>query len=308
MLTFRLATEDDAEVMHQVTQRAYAARPAVDPPSTALSETAVDVRADLAEHGGLIAYADGEAVASLRFRFDGRVAWLRRVGVVPEQARRGVGTHLVTYAHGVLARRPVEDLHVGVRFALADNRRFWETLSYADFGSDEHSYILSRTPPYLALVATGEEMRDLGRRLAALLAPGDVVVCIGELGAGKTTFAQGVGAGLGVETAITSPTFVLARAHRGPSRVPFVHADAYRLGGVADPLGELDALDLDASVDEAVTLVEWGAGLAERLAASRVEVRMDVADDETRSVVIDGLGPRWAGVNLRAALGAVTAP
>jgi tRNA threonylcarbamoyladenosine biosynthesis protein TsaE len=90
--------------------------------------------------------------------------------------------------------------------------------------------------------------------------------------------------------------------------VPFVHADAYRLGAVADPLGELDGLDLDATVAESVTLVEWGEGLAERLAPNRVEVRIDAADGETRMVVVDGLGVRWAGADLRSALSGVVAP
>jgi tRNA threonylcarbamoyladenosine biosynthesis protein TsaE len=149
-------------------------------------------------------------------------------------------------------------------------------------------------------------MRALGSHLGAQLGPGDLVVCIGDLGAGKTTFAQGLGRGLGVRDAITSPTFVLARAHRS-ERVPFVHADAYRLGAVNDPLGELDTLDLDATVDDSVTLVEWGAGLAERLVPNRVEVRIGIVDDDSRRVVIDGLGVRWAGVDLRASLGEVPA-
>src|SRR5690606_19077509 len=102
-----------------------------------------------------------------------------------------------------------------------------------------------------------------------LLEAGDVLVLTGELGAGKTTFTQGLGEGLGVRPGITSPTFVIARVHPplgdGPS---LVHADAYRLGGI----DELDDLDLDASLDEAVTVVEWGAGVAEGLSSRRLEV------------------------------------
>ena len=105
---------------------------------------------------------------------------------------------------------------------------------------------------------------------------------IGDLGAGKTTFTQGLGAGLGVRGPVTSPTFVIARVH--PSEVDgpaLVHVDAYRLGG----LDELDDLDLDTSLDEAVTVVEWGEGLAEGLAESRLEVRIergDSVEDESR--------------------------
>jgi tRNA threonylcarbamoyladenosine biosynthesis protein TsaE len=99
---------------------------------------------------------------------------------------------------------------------------------------------------------------------------------------------QGIAAGLGVPGPITSPTFVIARVHRG-GRVPLVHVDAYRLGSLA----EVDDLDLDVDVDDSVTVVEWGGGLVERLAESYVEVIITRADDtETRSVVVarDGRG------------------
>jgi tRNA threonylcarbamoyladenosine biosynthesis protein TsaE len=308
MTEFVPASERAAEVVHAITQQAYALRPPLDPPSSALRETVDDVRVDLAEHGGLIAFDNGLPIGSLRFRFDGAAAWLRRVGVVPGHMRRGVGTQLVTHAHALLAQRTLDELRVGVRFALADNRRFWESLTYAELGSDDHSYILSRHPPYAGTIAAPDDMDALGRRLATLLGPGDLIVCIGELGAGKTAFAKGVGAGLGVKDAVTSPTFVLARAHEATAGVTFVHADAYRLGAVADPLGELDTLDLDATVAESVTLVEWGEGLVERIAPDRVEVRISVVDDDTRHVVVDGLGVRWAGIDLRSALAGVPAP
>ena len=142
-----------------------------------------------------------------------------------------------------------------------------------------------------------ESMRDLGRRVAEVLRPGDVVVLTGELGAGKTTFTQGLGAGLGVRGDVTSPTFVISRVH--PSTVggpALVHVDAYRLGGIA----ELDDLDLDTSLEDSVTVVEWGEGIAEGLAESRLEVRIEravgaEADEELdpRRVSVTGLGPRW---------------
>ena len=149
--------------------------------------------------------------------------------------------------------------------------------------------------PTLA-VATPEEMRELGRRVAELLRPGDLVVLAGDLGAGKTTFVQGVGAGLGVRAPVVSPTFVIARVHRD-GRVPLVHVDAYRLGSIA----EVDDLDLDADLDDSGTVVEWGEGLVERLAADRLEVRItrSHADgDETRQVGVVGVGERWRGVEL----------
>lgn len=145
-------------------------------------------------------------------------------------------------------------------------------------------------------VPSAAAMQALGASLAGALRPGDLVLLIGELGAGKTTLAQGIGAGLGVPRLIRSPTFVLARVHTG-GRVPLVHVDAYRLGSTA----ELDDLDLDASLADSVTLVEWGEGLAEGLAAHRLEIRiarpLDPGDD-TRDVLVTGYGERWRSVPL----------
>ena len=144
-------------------------------------------------------------------------------------------------------------------------------------------------------IATDADMRDLGRRLAALLRPGDLVILSGPLGAGKTTLVQGIGAGLGVRGPVTSPTFVIARVHpvvsgTGPA---LVHADAYRLGSV----GEVDDLDLDTDAAGAVTVVEWGSGLAEGLAEDRLEVSIEPdPDGDVRTVRLIGRGGRWHGV------------
>ena len=143
-------------------------------------------------------------------------------------------------------------------------------------------------------VATPEAMRDLGEQLAAGLAAGDLVVLSGQLGAGKTTLAQGIGRGLGVTGAVVSPTFVIARVHHG-GRLPLVHVDAYRLSSI----DEVDDLDLDASLDHAVTLVEWGEGLVEGLSGDRLHVRIDRPSDdtdETRTVEITGVGDAGANV------------
>ena len=119
---------------------------------------------------------------------------------------------------------------------------------------------------------------------AELVRAGDLVVLSGELGAGKTTFTQGLGAGLGVRGDITSPTFVIARVHPSLGAGPaLVHVDAYRLGGI----DELDDLDLDASLDEAVTVVEWGTGVAEALADSRLEVRIARSSGPSRDGELD---------------------
>jgi tRNA threonylcarbamoyladenosine biosynthesis protein TsaE len=140
-------------------------------------------------------------------------------------------------------------------------------------------------------LSTVEDTRAFGRRLAEVLRPGDLVLLTGPLGAGKTAMAQGIGAGLGVEGDVTSPTFVIARAHRGP--VPMVHADAYRLGDRPDPRLEIDDLDLDASADDAVTVVEWGEGLAEHLNDAYLQVRIERRDDDTRLVDLTPHGGDW---------------
>ena len=135
---------------------------------------------------------------------------------------------------------------------------------------------------------TPEDTHALGRALADLLEAGDLVVLVGPLGAGKTALTQGIGAGLGVREPVTSPTFVISRVHRD-GRVPLVHVDAYRLGSVAD----VDDLDLDASTDDSVTVVEWGQGLVERLADEHLEVRLDRRDDDVRTAVLVPHGPGW---------------
>jgi tRNA threonylcarbamoyladenosine biosynthesis protein TsaE len=157
-------------------------------------------------------------------------------------------------------------------------------------------------------------MQELGRTLATVLRPGDLVLLSGELGAGKTTLTRGLGEGLGVRGAVTSPTFVIARVH--PSLVggpALVHVDAYRLGGGLD---QMEDLDLDVSLPDSVIVVEWGEGKVEGLSESRLEVRIDRAlggeealsleEDldpdvpDVRTVTLDGIGPRWAGADLGA--------
>lgn len=146
---------------------------------------------------------------------------------------------------------------------------------------------------------TAAAMVAFGRHLAAHLRPGDLVVLTGDLGAGKTTLTQGIGEGLGVRGRIASPTFIIARTHAsatdGP---PLVHVDAYRLHSLA----EVDDLDLDTTLDQAVTVVEWGAGLVEGLSDDRLEITLHRArgaggdiGDQPRQVTISGYGHRWTG-------------
>jgi tRNA threonylcarbamoyladenosine biosynthesis protein TsaE len=138
------------------------------------------------------------------------------------------------------------------------------------------------------VLPTPDDTRALGAALAAVVRAGDLVVLVGPLGAGKTALTQGLGAALGVREPVTSPTFVISRVHRG-GRLPLVHVDAYRLGGVAD----VDDLDLDASTEESVTVVEWGQGLVEQLADEHLEVRLDRRDDDVRTAVLVPHGPGW---------------
>lgn len=123
---------------------------------------------------------------------------------------------------------------------------------------------------------TAASTHELGRdRLAPLLERGDLVIVSGPLGVGKTALIQGVGAGLGVREPVLSPTFVIARVHRG-GRIPLVHVDAYRLGSVQ----EIEDLDLDAEIAASVTAVEWGEGLVEQLADEHllIELSFDGAE------------------------------
>jgi tRNA threonylcarbamoyladenosine biosynthesis protein TsaE len=143
-------------------------------------------------------------------------------------------------------------------------------------------------------LATVTDTQDLGRRLATVLRAGDLVILDGPLGAGKTALVQGIGAGLHVQGRVTSPTFVIARVHRPDQprggRLPLVHVDAYRLAGIA----EVNDLDLDTSLDDAVTVVEWGEGKVEQLNDAHLVVRLRRRDDDTRTAELIGVGGDWS--------------
>ena len=156
------------------------------------------------------------------------------------------------------------------------------------------------------VIRDAEAMRAFARDVVApLVRPGDLLLLSGDLGAGKTTFTQGLGDALGVRGPVASPTFIIARTHPsvvgGPS---LIHVDAYRLGSLA----ELDDLDLDATLEDSVTVVEWGEDKAEALADDRLLIRIDrerggafdpeSPDGGDRVVTIIGHGARWAGAEL----------
>lgn len=260
---------DAAEEVHAVVRAAFADRPPLDPPADALAETPESIARSLGRSRGLLARSDGRPVGAALLDRRGDGAFLRRFGVDPQAQGQRVASLLLEAAvrYAPAQRR----LGVLARPELPDTVDFWRAKGFVGDSEVGPCLQLWLDLPQRHEVVDAEQMRDLGWRVARLLEAGDVVVLTGELGAGKTTFTQGLGEGLGVRGGITSPTFVIARVH--PSLVDgpdLVHVDAYRLGGVE----ELDDLDLDTSLDEAVTVVEWGAGLAEGLSTRRLEVRI----------------------------------
>ncbi|MEZ2390256.1 tRNA (adenosine(37)-N6)-threonylcarbamoyltransferase complex ATPase subunit type 1 TsaE [bacterium RCC_150] len=175
-------------------------------------------------------------------------------------------------------------------------------------------------------VTTAEQTHALAAALAGVLESGDLLVLTGELGAGKTTFTQGLGEGLGVRAGIISPTFVLVRIHPNlpdgprPGGPDLVHVDAYRLESAA----EIDDIDLENTMDTSVTVVEWGRERVEHLSDSHLDIELHRQlgaggpsasagtgletgtqgvldfdpedDDEPRTIVFRGYGPRWSNV------------
>jgi len=154
-----------------------------------------------------------------------------------------------------------------------------------------HSQVL-----FDSVIETTEAMLELGERVSKVFSAGDLVLLIGPLGAGKTTFTRGVGKGLGAVGNASSPTFVIARTHkRENSEIPLVHVDAYRLSSPS----ELD--DLDIPFTKAIVLVEWGKGLTEGIAENWLEIaiaRDTTGESEVRTVQITGFGPRWQQVQI----------
>lgn len=139
-------------------------------------------------------------------------------------------------------------------------------------------------------------MRQLGTKLAAHLKPGDLVVLRGNLGAGKTALTQGIGEYLGIKD-VTSPTFVIARSHKG--KVPLIHVDAYRLLDSGTDNFQIDDLDLDTSRAGAITVIEWGESVAARLNEDYLLIDISFGDEEDeRTVEFIGHGARWEGFSL----------
>jgi len=299
----RLVDESATVDVLAVIREAFGARPEIDPPADALSEDEASVGAELAAYGGLLATLDGRPVGSLLFDDSGPGIMLRRFGVVPSAQGHGVASRLVGAAEEYAAARGAEGVRVKARVELPESIEFWKHHGYVPSGRVGVTLQLAKMFPRTMTLPGAEDARVFGVALAGVLRRGDLVILSGDLGAGKTTLTKGIGAGLGVRGEITSPTFVIARVHPPLNEgVPLVHVDAYRIGGIA----ELDDLDLDTDLDDAVTVVEWGEGVAEGLADERLELRLlrAVGDDGTgededpREVVIQPVGLRWLDAGL----------
>ena len=285
---------------------AFGARVPLDPPSSATDESVGTVAASLSAHGGLLAFSEGEPVGALLFDHHRDLLGLRRVAVHPDAQRSGVAGALVGSAERVARERGYAGLRLVARAELPGTVRFWSHLGYSEVDRIGPSITMAKVLPVEKVARTADEARALGEKLASVLRAGDLLILTGDLGAGKTTFAQGVGTGLKVRGDVTSPTFVISRIH--PSLVAgpaLVHVDAYRVGGIA----ELDDLDLDTSLDEAVTVVEWGEGVAEGLAETRLEITLTRArgdntleDTDARQIRFAPVGGRWIDARLRETL------
>ncbi|MFW6598794.1 tRNA (adenosine(37)-N6)-threonylcarbamoyltransferase complex ATPase subunit type 1 TsaE [Propionibacteriaceae bacterium Y2011] len=297
--SLRVAEPADAEAIVEVIHAAFGARPPLDPPSTADAETAATVRAALGAGGGVVAEIGGRiaGVILVAEHAPGVAGW-RRVSVHPDFWNHGIGSSLVAATEEYAAAQGCRSAELVARREIGSLLRFWQGRGYELVDRPDEAPHNLRLVKQLAVACwapTVADMHALGGRLAGRLAAGDLVVASGALGAGKTTLTQGIGAGLGVGEAIISPTFVLSRVHPSLTGGPtLVHVDAYRLAGLA----ELEDLDLDTSLGEAVTVVEWGRGAAEGLVDSWLEVDILTAADDSRLVLVRGVGPRWADVDL----------
>ena len=315
------AGPEHAPQIVDVIHRSFGARPVLDPPGTALDETVESVAEVLRTTGGLLVERRGEPMGALLFDESrpGKLG-LRRVSVDPDLQDRGIASAMVGVAEDTAEERGKDGIWLHVREELPDTVKFWSRRFYHPIAHEGPLIEFGKTLWLSREVPTPELMQDLAGKVATLVQPGDLLVLSGDLGAGKTTFTQGLGAAMNVRGPITSPTFVIARDHPSlDGGTPLVHVDAYRLGDAA----EIDDIDLDASTDRAVTVVEWGDGMAEQLTDSWLHVRIEVRgprpidplgtphegdidsepeDAEPRVVTIKPHGPRWVDVPLRSTL------
>jgi tRNA threonylcarbamoyladenosine biosynthesis protein TsaE len=303
-LVVTIASPQDAAAMVEVIHSAFGARPPLDPPSTAITETADSLAASLRRGSGVFARV-GSRPAGVIMVLPGEdgVATFSRVSVHPDLQRHGIASAMVAAAEELAAIQGFQQVELFTRAEFPEFLAFWQHRGFAVNRVVSHGVILVKPLPLAIKVPTREAMVRLGERLAQLLERGDVIIAGGDLGAGKTTLTQGIGRALGSEGPVISPTFVLSRIHPSTiGRPTLMHVDAYRLSSSY----ELDDLDLDAAVADSITVVEWGQGIAEGLAEDRLEIDIwtspadvsAVGDDSERVVTFRTVGARWGGVDL----------
>ncbi len=282
--------------MVEVVHAAFGARPPVDPPSTAGAETVESVAEALRRGGGVYASVDGRPAGAILVGSTSEgAATFARVSVHPDFQRHGIASAMVAAAEDLAALQGHDRVDLFAREEFAEVVRFWSHRGFRVARPAPHGVVLSKRLPHVVVLADTDDTRELGHRLADLVRPGDLVVLSGELGAGKTTLAQGLGEGLGVTGAVISPTFVLSRVHpTADGRPTLVHVDAYRLSGP----GELDDLDLDLSAPTSVTVVEWGRGLVEQAWDDRLEIDLLHDPDGGRIALLRPVGARWESADL----------
>jgi tRNA threonylcarbamoyladenosine biosynthesis protein TsaE len=305
---FYRARPEHAAGMVEVIHAAFGARPPLDPPSTAGSETPDSVAAAVAAGSGVYAEVDGRPAGAIIIApGEDRTAVLRRVSVHPDFQRHGIASAMVTECKLLAAELGCVRVELLARIEFGELIDYWRHRGFAVAREVPHGVILGRGVPRRFVVPRAADMQRLGALIGARLRAGDLIIASGDLGAGKTTLTQGIGRGMETTGAIISPTFVLSRIHRGPGHRPdLVHVDAYRLSD-AD---ELEDLDLWESFDRSATVVEWGEGIAEGLSDQRLEIsvlRSPDATDDTRIVLIDGIGDRWGETDLDQLVAQMTA-
>ncbi|HYP45934.1 MAG TPA: tRNA (adenosine(37)-N6)-threonylcarbamoyltransferase complex ATPase subunit type 1 TsaE [Propionibacteriaceae bacterium] len=296
-LALSVASVDDAAGLVEVIHAAFGARPPLDPPSSAISETSASVAATVRAGGGIYATVDSQPAGALLIApLTTELATFQRVSVHPQFQRHGVASAMVVAAQDYAAELGFTRVELFARQEFADLIAYWQHRGFSEVRAAPHGVILGKALPVSIRVPTSAAMQRLGEQLSELFRPGDLVVASGDLGAGKTTLTQGIGRGLGCTDQVISPTFVLSRVHRSAAgRADLVHVDAYRLSSPA----EIDDLDLDAAMARAVTVVEWGEGLVEALAESRLEIDIRTRGSE-RLVLLRPVGPRWHSTDLAA--------
>lgn len=288
----RVGPEAAAEVL-AVVRSAFGARPALDPPAPALAETKETIAAKLTGDRGLLACLEGEPVGALLLDPQGSTTYLRRFGVTPAAQGHGVAGSLIEAAlrEATASEEGSSELAVVAREELPATVRFWKRQGFREIRRETPNVELRRSLRTQVLQAPdAEAMRELGRRLTAQLAAGDLIVLTGDLGAGKTTFVRHLLRALGVRGRIKSPTYAIVEPHmaagsphvHGQGALPIWHFDFYRFD---DPREWEDAGFRELFASRGLKLVEWPEKAAGLLPGIDADIHiepdaMDLSDDD----------------------------